>query len=223
MVSGKDNQTAIMLNLLSAVEEGDVITQRRLAADLGIALGLVNTYLKRCVRKGWVKISNVPMHRYSYYLTPQGFAEKARLTSEYLGASLSFFRHAREDATKLLSRGKSSGWTRFVFVGGGDLAEVAVLSATECGVKIIAVFDQNASTAQCGGHPIVRSIEDLKEVAGIDGIDAVLLTATDRPHEELLRAREIVAYFGHAGGDRVLIPELLGSLRVAKPETGEGS
>ena len=45
--------------------------------------------------KGLVKMSQVPLNRYAYYLTPQGFAEKSRLTAEYLSVSFNFFRRAR--------------------------------------------------------------------------------------------------------------------------------
>ena len=52
-----DSETAITLQLLSAVEENDAVTQRSMAQDLGIALGLANAYLKRCVRKGLIKVA----------------------------------------------------------------------------------------------------------------------------------------------------------------------
>src|SRR5438445_12821261 len=87
----------IVLGLLESVERDGAQSQRRLATELGIALGLVNAYLKRCVKKGYVKVSNVPSHRYAYYLTPQGFAEKSRLTVEYISYSFSFFRQSKSD------------------------------------------------------------------------------------------------------------------------------
>jgi ribosomal protein S25 len=68
------NDDEIVLGVLDAVERNQHITQRVVANELGIALGLANAYLKRCVRKGLVKISEVPRRRYAYYLTPQGFA-----------------------------------------------------------------------------------------------------------------------------------------------------
>ena len=71
----------IVLGLLTSIERDSAVTQRKLAGDLGIALGLANAYLRRCVRKGLVKVSQVPLNRYAYYLTPQGFAEKSRLTA----------------------------------------------------------------------------------------------------------------------------------------------
>src|SRR5690349_9474292 len=98
--SGDDR---ILLGLLESVERDGGQSQRRLASDLGIALGLVNAYLKRCVRKGLVKVSQAPARRYAYYLTPQGFAEKSRLTVEYLSDSFSFFRHARTDCAEVFA------------------------------------------------------------------------------------------------------------------------
>src|SRR5580765_760798 len=92
----------ILLGVLSSVEQSGDRSQRRIAAELGIALGLVNAYLKRCVKKGLVKVHDAPARRYAYYLTPQGFAEKSRLTVEYLSYSFSFFRQAKNDCSQLL-------------------------------------------------------------------------------------------------------------------------
>ena len=74
----------ILLGLLESVERDGARSQRRLAAEVGVALGLVNAYLRRCIRKGLVKVREVPTRRYAYYLTSQGFAEKSRLTVKYL-------------------------------------------------------------------------------------------------------------------------------------------
>ena len=80
-------QGEIMRGLLHAVDADGARSQRHIAAELGIALGLVNSYLKRCVRKGWIKVNQAPARRCAYYLTPQGFAEKSRLTVQYLSTS----------------------------------------------------------------------------------------------------------------------------------------
>src|SRR5829696_7987799 len=93
----------ILLGLLESVERDGAQSQRRIAEELGIALGLVNAYLKRCVKKGLVKVSEAPARRYAYYLTPQGFAEKSRLTVDYLSSSFSFFRRARSDCSHILA------------------------------------------------------------------------------------------------------------------------
>ena len=47
------------LQLLEALEQEATITQRTLASRLGMALGLTNLYLKRLIRKGYVKCVTV--------------------------------------------------------------------------------------------------------------------------------------------------------------------
>src|SRR5579885_3412822 len=134
----------IMLGLLDAVEQDRAHSQRHLASELGIALGLVNAYLKRCVKKGLVKVSDAPARRYAYYLTPQGFAEKSRLTVQYLSNSFSFFRLAKSDCA--LVQAKARGFSRVVLAGQSDLAEVAILCAVEAGIAIVAVVDPQANS-----------------------------------------------------------------------------
>ena len=63
----------IVLGLLTSVDSNGSRSQRHIAAELDIALGLVNAYLKRSIKKGLVKVSQAPARRYAYYLTPRDF------------------------------------------------------------------------------------------------------------------------------------------------------
>src|SRR6478672_7739129 len=130
-------KTRIMLSLLESVERGEVHSQRRLAAELGVALGLVNAYLKRCVSKGLVKVGTAPARRYAYYLTPRGFAEKSRLTIEYLSYSFSLFRRAKRDCAAILRAGHAQGVRRIAILGVSDLAEISAICALDCGIAIV--------------------------------------------------------------------------------------
>src|SRR5262249_43741245 len=199
----------VMLGLLESVERDGGQTQRRLASDLGIALGLVNAYLKRCVKKGLVKVSQAPARRYAYYLTPQGFAEKSRLTVEYLSDSFSFFRHARTDCAEVFAAARARGFGRVVVAGVSDLAEIARICALESGIEIAAVVDPDANVATFVGLPVVRDFESAPP------FDAVVLTDVRSARTTLERALERV------GVDRVLVPKLLGLRPLARPEAAE--
>ena len=194
---------AIVVRLLSAIERDSGLTQRRLSQELGIALGLANTYLRRCVRKGLVKMGQVPMRRYAYYLTPKGFSEKSRLTAEYLTVSLDFFRRARRECTALLAHAHGRLWVRVALFGAGDLAEVAILSASEAGIDIVAVVDAERQGGVCAGRPIVA---DLASIA--DGVDAVMITAVADLQQQLDRATAQMAALG-LNAERLLVPTLL--------------
>src|SRR5271154_6921509 len=117
VIDGYQENERIVLDLLSSVETDGARSQRRIAAELGVALGLVNAYLKRCVKKGLVKVNDAPARRYAYYLTPQGFAEKSRLTVQYLSDSFSFFRKAKGDCIRVLDEAAARGFKRLVLAG----------------------------------------------------------------------------------------------------------
>src|SRR5450631_4324764 len=131
----------IVLGLLTSVELDGARSQRRIAAELGVALGLVNAYLKRSIKKGLVKVGQAPARRYAYYLTPQGFSEKSRLTIEYLSSSFFLFRKAKEDYGKVFDRAHMLGLQRIVLAGKSDLCEIAILCAVDGPVTIVAVVD----------------------------------------------------------------------------------
>jgi DNA-binding MarR family transcriptional regulator len=189
----------ILLGLLESVERNGGQSQRHLASELGIALGLVNAYLKRCVKKGLVKVAEAPARRYAYYLTPQGFAEKSRLTIEYLSSSFSFFRQARADCAQTLATAQENGWSRIALAGKSDLAEIAVICAFERAITIVGVVDPDASATPFMGAPVVRSFDALPGT-----VDAILVT-------DLRAARATFeAAAAHFGRGRVLSPSLLG-------------
>lgn len=121
----------VMLDLLKGIEQNPKISQRALAQELGIAMGLVNAYLKRAVSKGWLKAKEIPARRYTYYLTPQGLTEKGQMAADYLTSSFTFFRSARGQCLDLFAECETKGWHKVALVGTGELAEIAELIAVQ--------------------------------------------------------------------------------------------
>ena len=113
------------LEILTAIEEGVPLTQRALAARLGVALGLTNLYLKRLAGKGFIKIrefSSKPSarKRLRYMLTAKGVTEKARLTYEYMGHSLQLYRRTRDNLREAMGQLGRNGMKRIALCGTGD-------------------------------------------------------------------------------------------------------
>jgi DNA-binding MarR family transcriptional regulator len=98
------------LRILEALERNPETTQATLAAQLGVAVGSVNWYLKRLIRKGYVKAMHMERRRLKYLVTPQGLALKARLTSEYVRASLQVYRELRQAARETLALVRGRGY-----------------------------------------------------------------------------------------------------------------
>jgi DNA-binding Lrp family transcriptional regulator len=128
------------LKLLEAVEQDAHVTQRGLANQLGIALGLANIYLKRLMVKGYIKVSNVQPNRLSYLITPRGVAEKARLTYEFIDHSLHLYREVRQHLREVLQE-CAAAQSKIAIYGRGEAAELAYLSLKESGLEPVAIFD----------------------------------------------------------------------------------
>jgi DNA-binding MarR family transcriptional regulator len=192
-------KTRIMLGLLESVERNGGQTQRRLAAELGIALGLVNAYLKRCVKRGLLKLGEAPARRYAYYLTPHGFAEKSRLTVNYLAYSFSLFRRARSEYADVMRTVRARDYKRLILAGASDLAEIATICAISEGIQIAGVVDPKSAQTRLVGLPVVADYDLVS-----DEIDAVIITDLASAQEAHAKA---VARFG---AERVLAPAFLG-------------
>jgi hypothetical protein len=200
----RPEDSRIILSLLESIERDGRGSQRRMASELGIALGLVNAYIKRCVNKGLMKVGDAPARRYAYYLTPQGFAEKSRLTVEYLSYSFGFFRQAKSDCAAVFEAARARGYTRIALAGISDLAEIAAICSLESKVAIVAVVDAKGGQERFVGCPVVKAFADLDQ-----SIDGVIVTDLERT------SNTFDAAVAHYGLDRVMIPALL-SKRLRK-------
>lgn len=170
-----DSENEITLDLLNALHENGAHTQRSLAKELGIALGLANAYLRRCAKKGLIKIQQAPANRYAYYLTPEGFAAKSRLTAEFFAQSFKFFRLARTESARLLRRCEARGWRRVALWGAGDLAEIVTLCARDGAVELACVVVPGNAGGRVAGLPVRGKL------AAGPAVDAVIVCALSDP------------------------------------------
>lgn len=186
-------QDQILLGVLSVVERDAQISQRTISRELDVALGLANAYLKRCVRKGWIKVQQVPRRRYAYYLTPQGFAEKTRLAREYFSASFTFFRRARGQMSELMNDCNKLGWQRIAFAGISDLTEVGVICAHDFPINVVAVIDPlRAGTTFCG-LAVKASVTDCGPIDAVIVTDLAAPEATYRAISAQIEAPRVLA------------------------------
>jgi DNA-binding MarR family transcriptional regulator len=160
------------LKLLEAVGADSRVTQRSLAMQLGIALGLTNIYLKRLVRKGYIKCVNVQSNRITYLLTPRGIAEKLRLTYEFMDYSLQLYGEVRQHLRAVI-RECAAADRRVAIFGRGEAAELSYLALKEFGLEPLAIFDAEGGQDFLGMPvlPICRHAEvpyDLMIVATLE-------------------------------------------------------
>lgn len=187
----------VMLELLDAIEKKSDVSQRHLAQHLGVALGLANSYLKRCARKGLIKVIEAPANRYLYYLTPKGFTEKARLTSSYLKSSFSFYREASDACERVFEQALQQDWNRILLCGMSDLAEIALLRASECQIEIVGLYDPHTERNRFANKSVWHGLNECEEYHACVITD---IRAPEMTYKDLLR---------HTGAQRILIPDVL--------------
>ncbi len=172
------------LEILTAIAEGDSTTQRALAARLGVALGLTNLYLKRLIKKGYVKVVDFPRKpaarkRLRYLLTTRGIAEKSRLTYDHMVYSLNLYGRTRQTLRESLSQLPRAGMKRVALYGTGEAAELAYLTLKEFALEPVGIYG-----ARGGGYFLGLPV---KAVAALtdESLDAVVIATFERPEPHL--------------------------------------
>ena len=102
---GSTARDEIRFRVLRALEANPQLSQRQLAAELGVSLGGVNYALKALVERGFVKADNFRKSgskvAYLYILTPKGIAEKTSLATAFLGRKLEEYEVLRQEIEAL--------------------------------------------------------------------------------------------------------------------------
>jgi DNA-binding MarR family transcriptional regulator len=177
------------LEILTAIDESDQVTQRALAQRLGVALGLTNLYLKRLAKQGYIKVSQfnerpAARKRLRYLLTPTGIAEKSRLTYEHAAYALNLYRRTRQTLRQSLGEAVTRGMKRVALYGTGDAAELAYLTLKEVGIEPVGVF------ADGGGQFLGFAVQPVSELS-LAEVDAVVVATFDRPEAALQTLRRL--------------------------------
>ncbi len=160
------------LQILDELSNNDSLTQRDLSSRLGIALGLVNSYIKNLIAKGYITVKAIPTKRYAYYLTPKGFAEKTRLTYDLLHDYTRIYREARKNLKQLFHDMQKNGVQRIVFAGADEVAEIAYLTLQETRMELVAIIDDDMA-----GHDFFgKTIKPIESVLDM-GCDIILVTS----------------------------------------------
>ena len=132
----------IKLKLLNHIAKRNNQSQRSISQELNVALGFANSLIKKFLKKGLLKLSQVPLRRYSYYVTPNGFLEKARLVTDFVGSSLEFYKQAKGEYEKELTKLKNK--KNIYLVGISELTEIAILVSNIHDIKIKAIYEENS-------------------------------------------------------------------------------
>jgi len=169
-----DPQDLKSLQILEEIDNTHSTSQRYLARKLNISLGLANSFIKRLAKKGYVKITTIPRKRVKYILTPKGFAEKSRLTYEFIQYSFSLYKEALKKFKDLLNNLEKKKVKKVVFYGVSDLAEIASISLKAMDIELVGVVDDSKKGRQFLDFTI-RTTAELRELE----FDRIIITTLE--------------------------------------------
>jgi len=184
MNSSSDLENHKTLQILNELSDNGNTTQRDISTRLGIALGLVNSYIKNLITKGYIKVKSIPPRRYAYYITPKGFAEKTRLTYHFLQNYTRIYREARVSLKTLFNELQARGVKRVVFAGADEVAEIAYLTLQETELELSGIVDEEKAGKKFFGREILP-IKDLGSIVH----DSIVITSykkSEKLYKELL-------------------------------------
>jgi DNA-binding MarR family transcriptional regulator len=169
----KETETLRNLRVLEEIEKNPKVSQRDLAKKLGVALGIVNSLIHTLVRKGMIKIRGENNRTLTYHLTHRGVLHKSRLALEWTKNTISFYLQARRKiAAKLKALAKEDIKT-VVFYGTDELAEIALIVASEADLKVIGLIGhKDTNRKEILKFPVGSAEEMLKQKP-----DAVVICA----------------------------------------------
>lgn len=174
-----DQKSIKELEILHEVSKSEHVNQRHLSKKLGMAAGLVNLYMRRLARKGYIKISGIKPRRLKYLVTPKGIAEKTRLTYEFALISYKYFKSATDDIKQKIQQLEEAGLNDVVVYGTGELAELSLLLLKEFDINMIAFVDDDSEIKNFLEYPVVP-----RAVLSNLRFDRILIAQLDG-HEEV--------------------------------------
>lgn len=198
MIEVSAKKDVLTMQMLSVLEEGDNLSQRKLATTLGIALGATNAHIKQCLADGFIQKMPINKNSFNYQLTTKGKLERSRLNNLFIADSFKIFSQARESYTAIFNDNTILREKPFYIVGTNALAEAAFLSITEEAMPQFKGFYSPAH--QIGSFLRKPVIQEMAETAPHALFVFALLKNSLQSYEQL---REIV------GDKRIFVPEIL--------------
>jgi DNA-binding MarR family transcriptional regulator len=124
-------------SLLNEIAQDSMVTQAGLSSRLGIAVGSVNWYIKRLIRRGWIKVSHLDRTRLKYDLTPEGVAVFTQRALFYARDSLKVYGNFREKAKSLAAELKQQGINQAYIEGDDEIVDILRLTCLESGIHLL--------------------------------------------------------------------------------------
>ncbi|WP_294431720.1 winged helix-turn-helix transcriptional regulator [uncultured Treponema sp.] len=112
-----NTDVATLQNIADTLKEDPLASQRVLAENAGMSIGLMNAVIKRFVERGWIMLTNVNLRKLSYAITPAGIAELTARSQNFAKRTFAIANKYNETFCQAVSDAKKQGKNKLVLYG----------------------------------------------------------------------------------------------------------
>ena len=158
-----NNDVATLQVISDTLKEDPLASQRVLAENAGMSIGLMNAVIKRFVERGWLMLTNVNLRKISYALTPQGIAELSHRSQSFARRTFEIANQYNQRLCELVAQVKSSGKNKVILYGQSYIKFLLEYACQSQGVG----FEEVPPTAQVNKNAccIIGEMNEEKDIA----------------------------------------------------------
>ena len=132
-----NSDVATLQNIADTLREEPLASQRVLAENAGISIGLMNAILKRFVERGWIMLSNVNLRKLSYAITPAGIAELSARSRTFAKRTFAIANKYNDTICNTVSRAKEDGKDTLALYGNSYIKFLLSYACQMHGVEFV--------------------------------------------------------------------------------------
>jgi len=122
-------------DVLTILDREDSPSQREIARQTGFSVGLVNTLIKKCAKKGLVKIERLNSRNIKYILTPEGIKEKTQKTIDYIKRSYQAISELQSKVEEITKKHISEGRNIYIIREDDEIFSIVTDTLDNMGVE----------------------------------------------------------------------------------------
>ena len=157
-----NTDVATLQTIADTLKEDPLASQRVLAENAGMSIGLMNAVIKRFVERGWIMLSNVNLRKISYVLTSEGIAELTARSQNFARRTFELANKYNQQLCELVAQTKKSGKNKVILYGQSYIKFLLEYACQTQGV----IFEEQPVTAQIEKNAccIVGEMNDEKDI-----------------------------------------------------------
>ena len=132
-----NTDVATLQNIADTLKEEPMASQRVLAENAGISIGLMNAILKRFVERGWIMLTNVNLRKLSYAITPAGIAELSNRSQAFAKRTFALANRYNDTLCKTVSEAKKNGKKKVILYGSSYIKFLLVYACQNLNVAFL--------------------------------------------------------------------------------------